>query len=137
MKPDHDYEVGYASPPRETRFCKGRSGNPAGRPKGSKNLSTLLGSTLNERVVVTENGRRKKITKRQAVLKQLVNKAASGDPRSTQLLLAEMRTIDANAPATRANEPPLDDSERRVLGTLIQRFQAMNQEETPGGDGDA
>lgn len=32
-----DYEVGYGKPPAETRFKKGQSGNPNGRPKGSRN----------------------------------------------------------------------------------------------------
>ena len=36
------YQVGYAKPPRKTRFEKGKSGNPAGRVKGSKNVSKLL-----------------------------------------------------------------------------------------------
>ena len=41
-----DYEVGYGKPPRHTWFKKGQSGNPRGRPCGSKNLKTLLSEAL-------------------------------------------------------------------------------------------
>jgi hypothetical protein len=37
-----DYAVGYGKPPVETRFQKGQSGNPEGRPRGTKKLVTLL-----------------------------------------------------------------------------------------------
>ena len=59
-----DYEVGYRNPPHHTQFKKGQSGNPRGRPCGSKNLKTLVNEVLNELVTITENGRRRKITKR-------------------------------------------------------------------------
>ena len=64
------YEVGFARPPRQTQFRKGTSGNPKGRPRGSKSLSTLLTETLDEKVVVRENGRCGRITKRAAMIKQ-------------------------------------------------------------------
>lgn len=86
-----EYHVGYGKPPRRTRFEKGTSGNPAGRVKGSKNFSQILLQALSEPVVVNERGERKRITKGEAIIKQLVNKGASGDARSIQLLLAEMR----------------------------------------------
>jgi hypothetical protein len=78
------YPVGFGKPPRTTRFKKGRSGNPKGRPRGSRTSLTLLEQALSEPVVVTENGQRKKITKGEALMKQVVNKAASGDARAIQ-----------------------------------------------------
>jgi hypothetical protein len=48
------------------------------RPPGAKNLTTLLNDALNEPVTITENGRRRKITTREAVIKQLVDKSAVG-----------------------------------------------------------
>src|SRR5207244_13422125 len=80
-----DYVVGYGKPPLHTRFQKGRSGNPNGRPRGRKNMSTLLSDALNGSVIVVENGRRKKITKREAIVTQLVNKSASADLKATQI----------------------------------------------------
>ena len=74
-----DYEVGYSKPPRHTRFKPGVSGNPRGRPKDAKNLSTLVHEALNEPVVVAENGRRRKVSKRQAIITQLVNRSAQAD----------------------------------------------------------
>ena len=49
-----DYQVGYGKPPRHTRFKRGQSGNPRGRPREAKNLPTLLTEALNERVIVAE-----------------------------------------------------------------------------------
>jgi len=86
-KGDSDYEVGFGKPPKHTQFHKGRSGNPNGRARGSRNASTLLDEALRERVIVAENGRRKKVTKLEVVLTQLVNKAAQGEHRATRLLL--------------------------------------------------
>ena len=93
-KDNAKYTVGFGKPPRRTRFKKGRSGNPKGRPRGSRTSLTLLQQALSELVVVTENGQRKQITKGEAMLKQLVNKAASGDPRAMQMLLGEIRSLE-------------------------------------------
>src|ERR1700722_14543367 len=73
---DSPYDVGFSKPPEESRFRKGVSGNPKGRPKGRPNIATVLERTLQEKVVINENGVRKTVTKLEAAIKQLMNKAA-------------------------------------------------------------
>jgi hypothetical protein len=51
---DDDYEVGYGKPPKETKFAQGKSGNPKGRPKGSKNIATLFMEIGRQPIRVTE-----------------------------------------------------------------------------------
>ncbi len=110
-----DYPVGFAKPPKHTRFRKGQSGNPRGRTPESRKLSSLLEQALSEPVVVSENGRRKKITKGAAMLKQLVNKGASGDPRAIQMLLGTLRSIEARLESA----PPAGDSPEQADAQMV------------------
>jgi hypothetical protein len=91
---EREYAIGKGKPPRHTRFKKGQSGNPMGRRKESKNVMTLLKKALNERVTVTENGGRRTMTKLEAMLKQLANKAASGDLRSIKQVILLAGAMD-------------------------------------------
>ena len=93
MANEQEYVVGKGKPPLHSRFKKGQSGNPSGRRKASKNVATLVAKALNERVTVVENGQRKRITKLEAILKQLTNKAAAGDQRAIRLVLPLAETI--------------------------------------------
>ena len=73
-----DYEVGYRKPPADSQFRPGRSGNPRGRPKGARSLQALVRQELDSKIVVTEQGKRCLLSKRQVLAKQLVNKALAG-----------------------------------------------------------
>jgi hypothetical protein len=105
---EQDYEVGYRKPPQHSRFRKGQSGNPKGRPRGSKNLATLLDRELDQMVVVREHGRARKITKREASVKQLVNKWAAGDSRFTPSLVRLMERQESQV-AAQGSMPVGDD----------------------------
>src|SRR6516164_1534536 len=115
-----DYAVGYGRPPRHTRFEKGRSGNPKGRPSGAKNLSTLFIEALNETVIIAENGGRRKISKRQAIVKQIVNKAAKGDWRCTKLLL-ELPQEPGSARERESSESSCGAADKRPIDQLKAR----------------
>ena len=60
---------------------------------------------LDEKVIITENGNRKTITKREAAFKQLANKAAGGDARTIHLLLAELRIMETKAESLQLGIP--------------------------------
>ena len=82
-----DYDVGYKKPPVHSRFPKGRSGNPRGRPRGSTNHLTQLRRALDQKVTVVEDDKRREITKIEAAMTQLLNKAALGGSRAFQATL--------------------------------------------------
>ena len=124
-----DYAVGYAKPPEHTRFQAGQSGNPMGRPKGSLNLVTSLNRALKEKVIVVENGRRKSITKLDAAVTQMVNRAVKGDAKATQQMLSLGPLVGIE---TSSGTPALDATDAAVMAGLVQRMGiAVPQPKTP------
>jgi hypothetical protein len=116
-------KVGYRCPPVHSRFQPGQSGNARGRPKAAKNASTLIDRVLAQRLPVRENGRTRKISKLEASLTQLANKAAGGDVRAILAVVALAQGIEAQR---ESSEPvvPLDEADRRVLDRLVDRVRA-------------
>ncbi len=118
-----DYDVGYGKPPKATQFKKGQSGNPKGRPKGSKNTATVANAVLNEKILITENGRQKVVTKREALLKQLVNRSVQGDLGFLRLVVTQvLPAVDAAQGQGSAAALPIDDA--ALLAPLLEQFQA-------------
>src|SRR5436853_7123651 len=122
---DGDYKVGRGRPPLHTRFKKGHSGNPRGPRPRPKNLPTLLVAALNEPVVVTANGEKRRITKREAVIAQLVDKSTGADLRATKMLIDMLKDIEKRAgiaPAPQA--AALTRADEEVVENLVVRLRS-------------
>lgn len=105
------YEVGYGKPPKHTQFNKDQSGNPKGRPKGSRNFSTDVKDTLKARVGLTGDGKRKTVSTQLATLLQLRKKALSGDARALDRMIELARTYNDEEIAEAAAKLSLTDDE--------------------------
>lgn len=124
-----DDSIGYRKPPGQTRFKKGRSGNPAGRPKGTPNFATALERALGEQVVVNEGGQRRTVSKLEATVTQLVNQAAMGDLRATKPLLTIVQALDGQlSEADRVT--PTTESDALVITHLMARLDTMKGDST-------
>ena len=114
-----DYKIGYGKPPRGRPFQKGQSGNPRGPRR--KDLSSLLIAALNEPVYVTIDGKRRKITKREAIVTQMVNKSAK--VRATKMLFDMMKEVEEKAGAVAPPEPQkLTPTDKEVVELFVARL---------------
>ena len=81
-----DAEVGYGKPPKTHQFKPGQSGNPSGRPRRKKTLVTLTQEMLDRVISVTEGGKVKRISMKDALLRRLLDHALKGNLKSANFL---------------------------------------------------
>ena len=110
-------DVGPGRPPRHTRFKPGRSGNPNGRPKGSKNFATILQQQLRKKVTITVDGKPKRMAVQEVIARRLANDSMKGTTKAMELLIRLTSTkSDEGAGKEAARETVLPDKDalRRI-----------------------
>jgi hypothetical protein len=115
---DDDQPVGYCKPPRHSQFKPGQSGNPAGRPRGSKKLKTdnallrAVAKLFDEKVPSIKRGKAVEVPLVEAMAHALAKKAATGDPKSVHWLLVRQANDEAKREAAK-------EAEAEVRGGLL------------------
>ncbi|WP_018409329.1 DUF5681 domain-containing protein [Methylocystis rosea] len=138
--PDGEYSVGYGRPPQQTRFQPGRSGNPKGRPKGSRSVGAILQHIIRQKIAVTENGKTRWMSTLEVMFRRLVRDALRSDARAMKLLLSLVDRY-CNSPESAL---PLGDvlaEDRSILAQYLSELaesdsaSTISSEDGNGGDG--
>ena len=128
---DAQYDVGYGKPPKSGQFKKGRSGNPKGRPKGTKNLASVVLKESRQPVRINGLGRTRMVTKLEAAVMQIGNKAAQGELRAIREFVhlidrSEQAVSSATAPET------LGEMDQLVMESILRRMEGIKSEPVDG-----
>jgi Family of unknown function (DUF5681) len=84
--------VGYRNPPLGSRFRKGQSGNPKGRPRGRRS-ELPYEAVLGRELIIRENGRERRVTAAEAFLLQLTKRGLDGDSAAARAAIAALGAI--------------------------------------------
>ena len=128
-----DHKVGRGRPPKHTRFKAGQSGNPKGRPRGSRNIATIIEHVMAQKITVIENGRKKTMSAREAILRALLNDALRGNDKSRAMLInldlqkqaqgAEAEVSDVKSRAAQSDKEIM----ARFVGRMAKKIEGERQ----------
>ncbi|MBV6489591.1 MAG: hypothetical protein GHHEDOFH_03587 [Pseudorhodoplanes sp.] len=119
-------KAGPKRPPKAYQFKPGQSGNPRGRPKGTRNLGTDLKDILGRRVSIREDGKERRISRQEALLLSLYNKALRGDVRAATAIINMLSKL-APASAKPPEAPSLSQNDERILADFLRRRMSVTK----------
>ncbi|WP_347310021.1 DUF5681 domain-containing protein [Defluviimonas sp. SAOS-178_SWC] len=125
MSDQGNQPAGYANPPAQHRFKKGKSGNPRGRPRKQDDLWSHMNRVLSRKVKL--QGSDDQIPIREALIRRLRELALAGDRRALEL----QRRILAEAGAADVDRFDPEEEKRKVVEALRRIAAAMKKD---GGD---
>lgn len=130
MAKGKDYEVGYGKPPPQHQFRKGRSGNPRGRKRAKLNDAELIAKVRDELITMTINGKTRRVTLREAVLrKTIMTVLAKGSVSDYEKLVKLFDRYGAEPEALRIAQQK--EAADEVIGNIIDIFRKTREDRRP------
>jgi hypothetical protein len=118
VPPPDEPEIGYRKPPSQYQWRKGRSGNPAGRKKGSRNKRTIIVHLMEQKL-----GRKienlSALTRYEAMLLKGIQKALTGDTKAMAFIL---RRYDDAAESQVVTEHAASERDEVVYAALVEKI---------------
>lgn len=101
---DQQESVAYGNPPHATKFKKGQSGNPKGRPR-NRSREIPYNHVFGQMVTVRQDGRERRITAAEAFILQLTKKGLAGDSASARASLTAIENARSTRTSSAADLP--------------------------------
>ena len=113
--------VGYCRPPVEHQFKSGQSGNPKGRPKGSRNFAKIVSELLSRRIRTKINGETQRILPTEALVQVVLRKALNGDRHAWVTVFGWIDETEASKERRDAVRS-IDEKDAEILRRMKERY---------------
>ena len=127
-----DESAGYKKPPKAGQFKPGQSGNPKGRPKGSRNLKTDLNNLMKKRITIREGGKARSTSALEAVLLSLFGSATRGDVRASTTLINTVMKLNPDTKDD-SESSNISESDEELIKDFFRRH-SLTDEDGNGND---
>jgi Family of unknown function (DUF5681) len=105
-------------PSSHSRFRKGQSGDAGGERRRAEDMVALVSAALDRPTTMVEDGKRRRVSNRELIASQLVDRSAQADLRATKLLIDLMQKVAVGAPEAES----LDEADEKVITTFLARL---------------
>ena len=109
-------------PPKEYQYQKGQSGNPRGRPRGTRNRNTIVREQMNRKITLTgPNGNSRRISTKEGIIAKQINKALQGNTYSAKWMIELSDAADAEYEAMSVAREQLNHDDKLILQQYIKQ----------------